>query len=196
MIAEFLESAEEVDETVFALVKGYRAVTALEEDELDLVLPLVEVRLATTAVIGSIRAINGTAPANYLTGLIARSLPRLRDLMSRGRDITNLIRRAGAFPPARSANPEGIPELLARRRRSMGEKLYLFYDPPLHLVKGNGVWVEDASGHRYLDCYNNVPHVGHSHPYVSEAIVRQARRLNINTRYLTDESLDYAERLA
>jgi 4-aminobutyrate aminotransferase-like enzyme len=78
----------------------------------------------------------------------------------------------------------------------MGEKLYLFYDPPLHLVKGNGVWVEDASGHRYLDCYNNVPHVGHCHPYVSEAIVRQARRLNTNTRYLTEESLDYAERLA
>ena len=78
----------------------------------------------------------------------------------------------------------------------MGDKLYLFYDPPLHLVRGEGVWLFDAEGKRYLDCYNNVPHVGHCHPYVTEAIVRQARRLNTNTRYVTDESIEYAERLA
>ena len=45
---------------------------------------------------------------------------------------------------------------------------------------------------RYLDCYNNVPHVGHCHPYVSEAIARQARELNTNTRYITDQALEYA----
>src|SRR4029450_8565083 len=138
------------------------------EDELDLLLPLVEVRLVMTAIIGHIRADNGTAPANYLTGLTARCLPRLRDLMSRRLEITNLIRRAGAFPPRLPAESRTVPELLARRRRNLGQKLYLFYDPPIHLVKGNGVWVEDANGRRYLDCYNNVPHVGHCHPYVSE----------------------------
>ena len=78
----------------------------------------------------------------------------------------------------------------------MGEKLYVFYDPPLHIVKGEGVWLTASDGRRYLDCYNNVPHVGHCHPYVAEAIARQARTLNTNTRYITDQSIEYAERLA
>jgi 4-aminobutyrate aminotransferase-like enzyme len=85
--------------------------------------------------------------------------------------------------------------LLERRRRVMGNRLYLFYDPPIHMVRGDGVWLFDADGRRYLDCYNNVPHVGHCHPYVTEALVRQARKLNTNTRYVTDEAIEYAERL-
>ena len=195
-IADFLEGADEIDETIFALVKGYRAVTALEEDELDLILPLIEARLVMTAIIGHIRENNGTSPASYLTGLTALCLPLLRELQSRRETISGLIRRAGAFPPKSAASARTVPELLARRRRVMGDKLYLFYDPPLHLVEGEGLWLTDADGKRYLDCYNNVPHVGHCHPYVSEAIARQARRLATNTRYVTDEAIDYAERLA
>ena len=88
-----------------------------------------------------------------------------------------------------------VQQLLARRRAFMGPQLYMFYDPPLHLVRGEGVWLYDAKGRAYLDVYNNVPHVGHCHPHVVEAIARQAARLNTNTRYLYDEVLDYAERL-
>jgi 4-aminobutyrate aminotransferase-like enzyme len=77
----------------------------------------------------------------------------------------------------------------------MGSKLYVFYDPPLHMVRGEGVWLTDASGRRYLDAYNNVPHVGHCHPHVAEAIARQVRTLNTNTRYLGTQVLDYSERL-
>src|SRR5271170_7210655 len=69
------------------------------------------------------------------------------------------------------------------------------YDTPLHLVRGEGVWVEDVYGRRYLDVYNNVPHVGHCHPHVVEAICRQAATLNIHTRYLHDNIVQYAERL-
>ncbi len=86
-------------------------------------------------------------------------------------------------------------ELVARRRRLMGPQLHLFYDPPLHLVRGTGVWLYDAAGRRYLDVYNNVPHVGHCHPRVVEAIASQAGRLNTNTRYLFDQALDYAQAL-
>ena len=98
---------------------------------------------------------------------------------------------------ASSAAPASgdIQQLLARRRQHMGSQLYMFYDPPLHLVRGEGVWLYDAKGRAYLDVYNNVPHVGHCHPHVVEAIARQAGRLNTNTRYLYDEVLDYAERL-
>lgn len=85
--------------------------------------------------------------------------------------------------------------LLARRERSLGRHSPLMYDTPLHLVRGEGVWVEDVHGRRYLDVYNNVPHVGHCHPHVVEAICRQAATLNIHTRYLHDNIVQYAERL-
>ena len=85
--------------------------------------------------------------------------------------------------------------LLARRERLLGRNMSTFYNDPVHLVKGEGVWVWDADGRKYLDCYNNVPHVGHCHPRVVEAICRQASRLNTHTRYLHEGILDYVERL-
>jgi 4-aminobutyrate aminotransferase-like enzyme len=85
--------------------------------------------------------------------------------------------------------------LLERRARLMGPNVPTFYRRPVHLVRGEGVWLWDAGGRRYLDCYNNVPHVGHCHPRVVEAICGQARVLNTHTRYLHDLVLDYVERL-
>lgn len=86
-------------------------------------------------------------------------------------------------------------DLLDRRQRLLGKNISLFYDEPVHLVRGEGVWVWDANGRRYLDCYNNVPHVGHCHPDVVDAICRQAGTLNTHTRYLHETILDYVERL-
>ncbi len=85
--------------------------------------------------------------------------------------------------------------LMARRAKLLGPNVSTFYDNPVHLVRGEGVWVWDADGNRYLDCYNNVPHVGHCHPHVVEAITRQAGMLNTHTRYLHEGILDYVERL-
>lgn len=85
--------------------------------------------------------------------------------------------------------------LLTRRQEVLGNHAPLFYDEPLHLVRGEGVWVEDKSGRRYLDVYNNVPHVGHCHPRVTDAICAQARILNIHTRYLHEKVVEYAESL-
>ena len=88
-----------------------------------------------------------------------------------------------------------MSDLIARRTRLMGPNVPTFYEEPVHLVKGEGTWVWDADSTRYLDCYNNVPHVGHCHPKVVEAITRQAATLNTHTRYLHDSVLDYIERL-
>ncbi|WP_207389146.1 aminotransferase class III-fold pyridoxal phosphate-dependent enzyme [Marinobacter halodurans] len=77
----------------------------------------------------------------------------------------------------------------------MGHHTPLFYEKPLHLVRGEGVWLWDNEGNRYLDAYNNVPHVGHCHPRVVEALSRQAGTLNIHTRYLHNNIVDYLERL-
>jgi 4-aminobutyrate aminotransferase-like enzyme len=86
-------------------------------------------------------------------------------------------------------------ELLGRRRRAMGPAYRLFYDQPVHLVRGEGAWLFDADGKRYLDCYNNVASVGHCHPQVVAALSRQAATLNTHTRYLHENVVAYAERL-
>jgi 4-aminobutyrate aminotransferase-like enzyme len=98
--------------------------------------------------------------------------------------------------PVLSAVVTTDSELLQRRHRRMGPAYRLFYDEPVHLVRGEGVWLWDAGGRRYLDMYNNVAHVGHCHPRVTEAICRQAGTLNTHTRYLHGTVVEYAERLA
>lgn len=86
-------------------------------------------------------------------------------------------------------------ELIERRRNLLGSAYQLFYDDPVHIVRGEGVWLYDADGNRYLDMYNNVPHVGHCHPHVVEAITRQLETLNTHTRYLHENVIELAERL-
>lgn len=86
-------------------------------------------------------------------------------------------------------------QLIADRVRLMGPNVSTFYDEPVHFVRGEGVWLWDADGRKYLDCYNNVPHVGHCNPRVVDAICRQASTLNTHTRYLHDGILDYIEKL-
>jgi 4-aminobutyrate aminotransferase-like enzyme len=65
----------------------------------------------------------------------------------------------------------------------------------VHVVRGEGAWLIDAGGRRILDAYNNVPVLGHCHPRVTEAVVRQTRALNTNARYLYESLTDLAERL-
>jgi 4-aminobutyrate aminotransferase-like enzyme len=96
-----------------------------------------------------------------------------------------------------AAAPSGAARAvdLTRRHRLMGAGAELFYEKPLHLVRGAGVWLYDAQGRAYLDVYNNVPHVGHTHPTVVAAIQKQTAILATHTRYLHDSILDYAEQL-
>ncbi|MBB5372764.1 aspartate aminotransferase family protein [Acidocella aromatica] len=92
------------------------------------------------------------------------------------------------FPPA-------LAERVARRRATFGAASVLFYEQPIEMVRGEGVYLFDAQGNRYLDMYNNVPSVGHCHPSVASAIAAQAARLNVHTRYLNRGVETYAERL-
>ncbi len=85
--------------------------------------------------------------------------------------------------------------LIERRKRVLGRHVTTFYDTPFAPVRGEGVWLFDADGNRYLDCYNNVPHVGHCHPKVVEAIAHQAATLNVHTRYVHEGVVAYGERL-
>ena len=77
-----------------------------------------------------------------------------------------------------SAPETNMHEMIERRNRLLGKSYRLFYSEPVHIVRGEGVWLYDADGCQYLDVYNNVPHVGHCHPHVVDALVRQMMRLN------------------
>ena len=87
-------------------------------------------------------------------------------------------------------------KLMDRRRHALGPFYSHFYEEPLYLVRGEDVWLYDEDGRRYLDCYNNVPSVGHCHPEVVETLARQASTLNTHTRYLHHAVVEYAEMIA
>ena len=101
-----------------------------------------------------------------------------------------------AYVPGSSPTlPERERALIERRERLLGPAYRLFYEEPVHLVRGEGVWLYDPEGRAYLDCYNNVASIGHAQPDVVAAVARQWATLNTHTRYLHDAIVDYAERL-
>lgn len=94
--------------------------------------------------------------------------------------------------PAREQTAE---ETLTGRKACLGGNLSISYRRPLKIVRGWKQYLYDETGHAYLDAYNNVPLVGHSHPRVVRAAQQQLALLNTNTRYLHDNAVRYAERL-
>ena len=86
-------------------------------------------------------------------------------------------------------------ELFDARQKHLGPSLSISYRTPLHIVSGSREYLYDSDGRRYLDCVNNVAHVGHSHPYVVRAAAEQMAILNTNTRYLHEYLIEYSERL-
>jgi 4-aminobutyrate aminotransferase-like enzyme len=100
-----------------------------------------------------------------------------------------------AYVPGTGALSPEDQALADRRARLLGPAYRLFYETPVHLVRGQGVHLYDAQGAAYLDCYNNVASVGHCHPRVVQAMAAQAATLATHTRYLHDGILAYAERL-
>ncbi len=93
--------------------------------------------------------------------------------------------------------PEHLTETIwSRRRDCIGGNLSVSYRTPLQIVRGFRQYLYDETGRAFLDAVNNVPHVGHSHPRVTAAAMRQMHILNTNTRYLHRTLVDYAERLA
>jgi len=100
------------------------------------------------------------------------------------------------FDPARIDSLEPATAALVRRRvDAMGPAYRLFYEEPVHFVRGAGVHLYDVDGVEYLDFYNNVASLGHAHPRVTSAIAEQAAVLNTHTRYLHEGIVRYAEDL-
>jgi 4-aminobutyrate aminotransferase-like enzyme len=105
------------------------------------------------------------------------------------------LNMVNAYVPGRADVGPATAAMIARRDALLGPAYRLMYERPLHIVRGDGAWLFDPDGRRYLDAYNNVTSLGHCHPAVTEAICRQVRALATNTRYLHDTILELAERL-
>src|SRR3974377_463083 len=88
-----------------------------------------------------------------------------------------------------------VQQLLARKKDFLVPCVYHFYQRPPVLVRGEGAYLFDAAGRRYLDCYSGVPvmDAGHSNPDIIEAAIDQLRRLqHTTTIYLTEPMLELA----
>ncbi|WUI11579.1 aspartate aminotransferase family protein [Kineococcus sp. NBC_00420] len=106
------------------------------------------------------------------------------------------IMDTNSFRPEHAEGLDPATRALTERRSAvLGGSYRLFYRRPVHLVRGEGQYLFDADGTRYLDMYNNVASLGHCHPAVVEAVTRQMQLLNTHTRYLHEGILDYTDDL-
>ncbi|MFN7978472.1 MAG: aminotransferase class III-fold pyridoxal phosphate-dependent enzyme [Vicinamibacterales bacterium] len=178
--------------TLEAIVRGCHEALPLTPDEQALLPDLIAARLAISVSISAMR--QSTSDDPYLFVSEAPAWDRLAWLASAdGVRVPQVIARAcgSTALPARRLTAE----VAAARTSRLGPNVKLSYAAPLHIVQGDDVWLVGADGRRYLDCYNNVAHVGHAHPRVVAAMTAQASRLNTNTRYLHENVVAYADRL-
>ncbi|HEY2716275.1 MAG TPA: aminotransferase class III-fold pyridoxal phosphate-dependent enzyme [Solirubrobacterales bacterium] len=168
---------------------GYCRKAPLEPAERELLGPTLGARLAAISLIGGWYVERFPHKASYLSECVADSLRLLEELERIG--AAALDRSVGV--PRTSAS---VAELLEKRRALLGPALSdLFYEDPVHVVRGEGAWLIDSDGRRLLDAYNNVAVVGHGPPRVAVAVVDQTRRINTHTRYLYEPLFELAERL-
>lgn len=203
-----------------AVIAGYHSVFPLQESEIGLLYPLIAIRLAVSVTNSAHRKslvaddpyiTISEAPAWEALEKLARIDPRLalhsfrnacgllalrHDNKAR-KSASPVAVSSGALPDldSRTAPLANAEETLASRRALLGGNLSVSYQKPLKIVRGWMQYLYDDAGRAYLDVYNNVPLVGHSHPRVVRAIQDQIALLNTNTRYLHDNIIRYAQRL-
>jgi len=99
---------------------------------------------------------------------------------------------------AEVAQKEQIPrnETISMRKKLIGGSCKLFFrQDPIKIIRAKGQYMYDEQDREYLDCINNVCHVGHCHDHVVKAGQEQMAILNTNNRFLHDNLVLYAERL-
>ena len=190
-----------------AVLAGYHEILPLTEEEIAAFFALMAVRLAVSVVNSAHR--KTLVPEDpYVTASEAPAWVALERLSAIDPQTALEYFRAAAVKVAPITGQNSLndsraelkkeftfEETLAARKRLLGGNLSLSYEKPLKIVRGSMQHLYDDTGREYLDVYNNVPLVGHSHPRVVRAIQEQVALLNTNTRYLHDNILNYAQRL-
>ncbi|HWG64527.1 MAG TPA: aminotransferase class III-fold pyridoxal phosphate-dependent enzyme [Streptosporangiaceae bacterium] len=191
-IADALHGREDAIAVADAMIRGYVSATPLEDAEAEILADLVAARLATDVTVSAWRSELYPDNSAYSTSGELEAGAFLDSIDAVGIDaVARRFREACRGLPYRRA---ATPDLLQRRQRAL-PRSPLFYEHPVHLVRGEGVWLFDADDRRYLDCYNNVPVAGHSHPRVAHAVAQQQRLLATHSRYLHEAIIELAERL-
>ncbi len=190
-LASFLRGrpAEDVFRVGRIALDGFSSSFPLEQLELELLGDLVAARLAAIVSISAWRTHRFPENAAYIEAWDDDSWRLLALFDELGPE--QVAHELGA-----RARAAASPELARRRTEALGALLTpLTYARPVHAVRAEGVWIYEPDGERLLDAYNNVPVVGHCHPRVTEAIVRQTRLAATNARYLSQPLVELAERL-
>jgi len=197
--ADVVSGRDDALEVAHEVLVGYASVTPLEPQEVGLVADLMAGRFAASVLITAWRTRHhGSAPQ-----IDAAAYDQLEAMLDIGLDTLT-----ARFATALAGGPTSVPirgRAVSGRRRSTTELLRarsqvlggleVSYAQPVHLVGGRGMFLEGADGRRYLDAYNNVPVLGHSHPSVVDAVCSQLATLNTNSRYLQEAPVELAERL-
>ncbi len=181
------------EEAVKVLLSAYHKINPLQPAELDVLYYLILSRLVISLTMAAWR--HQSEPENkYMTVSEEPGWKLLNSLLtSNPEKWRRLFYKSCKLEPA----PLWLEseKLLKFRNEHISEAMSLTYRQPLHITRGAGQYLFDDRGGAYLDCVNNVCHLGHCHPRVARAVARQMARLNTNTRYLYDVLALYVEKL-
>jgi 4-aminobutyrate aminotransferase-like enzyme/Ser/Thr protein kinase RdoA (MazF antagonist) len=198
-VASFIHWSRNLMTAAAAIVRGYQQFMPLQQEDLEVLLDLVLVRMLLQVALTAYQTAKGRGDQNleelqepYEKSILALSPVTPHEFVAA---IAPSIQQPSLQARYEIGGSVHRVDMLTRRKAVLGET-YTFYDEPLHLIAGLGCRILDAGGRQYLDCYNNVPNVGHCHPYVVQALASQASTLNTNSRYLHDEILRLGTRLS
>lgn len=175
------------------LIRGFNKVVPLERREIMLLPDLICTRLCVSIC----NSAEKKAKSQGNEYVLISEKPAI-ELLTGWKEISDIkyldtmLEAAGLEQINKTVSEE---KTISRRYSITGKALSLSYKSPIYMDRSLFQYMYDKKGNTYLDAYNNIPHVGHSHPYVAKAISRQSEILNTNTRYLYDSLLNYGEAL-
>lgn len=186
-------SAEDPLQAAPRVVRGYHQSYPLQALETDLLYYLIGARLCISVTQSAYNAsLNSDNKHHFITEKPAWEL--LYKLIEINPiKVQHEFRMVCGFPPLIATGD--YSSLLSERKKYIGRNLSISYDQPLKIVKGALQYLYDDKGRTFIDCVNNVSHVGHCHPTVVKAMQKQIATLNTNTRYLHEAIVDYAKAL-
>jgi len=177
------------------IVRGYHQQNPLLPTEVDVLFYLICMRICISVIMAE-RQRQLDPENDYATSDQQRLWRLLQTFVSvNPAQVRHGFRQACGFAVVESGAAKSKKGILTARKNHIGKSLRLSYEEPLMLTQGAFQYLFDASGRTYLDCVNNVCHVGHCHPRVIKAARTQMATLNTNTRYLHPNLGEYAERL-
>jgi len=189
-----LDKQEPIDAAVH-VIKGYNKKLPLQEKEADILFYLICARLSVSLCMSAWSS--AIEPDNEYIKISERPVKELlRKLAAVNPAFAcNIFRKSCNMPALIKDTDKDYKKTLKLRDKYIGRSLSISYRKPLKIVRGTMQYLFDDQGHSYLDCVNNVCHVGHCHPKVTKAACQQITTLNTNTRYLHDNLVSYAEKL-